>query len=123
MPINSSKNQIQQILGLKTDIDSNNSKTGFYGVEFDSRNIRGGEMFIALPGQNIHGNVFAKKAIENGAALALVEEGNFIDKILEEHLIVKDSLEAFTTISTWWRQEVGLPVAAITGSVGKTTVK
>ena len=43
-----------------------------YRVTTDSRTIKGGEMFFALRGDNFDGNTFALKALESGAAWAVV---------------------------------------------------
>ncbi len=45
-----------------------------YRVTTDSRTITGGEMFFALRGENFDGNAFALKALEDGAAWAVVSE-------------------------------------------------
>ncbi|MBO7366394.1 MAG: UDP-N-acetylmuramoyl-tripeptide--D-alanyl-D-alanine ligase, partial [Bacteroidales bacterium] len=44
-------------------------------VTTDSRAIKGGEMFFALKGENFDGNAYALKALEAGAAYAVVNEG------------------------------------------------
>lgn len=100
------------------------------GLEFDSRSIRGGELFIALKGEVAHGHSFVSKAHERGAALFLVEDREEAlnlsganspepGRIIE----VSDTLEAFWKLAKWWRNELGLPLIAVTGSVGKTFTK
>lgn len=100
------------------------------GVEFDSREIKGGELFVALPGEVTHGNRFVERAFASGAALCLVEDGDthsldtsIREKYLERVISVKDSLEAFSIIANWWRMKLNTPIIGVTGSVGKTTVK
>lgn len=97
----------------------------FCGVEFDSREIKGGELFIALKGENAHGHDFLDEAFRRGAALALVEDDQAALRQAEPQrcVVVGDTLAAFHTLANWWRMQTGLPVLAITGSVGKTTVK
>src|SRR5262249_37694389 len=95
----------------------------FSGVEFDSRNIRGGELFVALPGETHHGHEFVPQALERGAALALVEDAAVGSDEPERILAVPDTLEAFQRLAHWWRSELDIPIVAVTGSVGKTTTK
>ncbi len=97
------------------------------GVAFDSREVQGGELFIALPGENTHGHEFVRSAFERGAALALVEKQSlFSDLGAQEKsriIEVPATLDAFHLIAGSWRRELSFPVLGITGSVGKTTVK
>jgi UDP-N-acetylmuramoyl-tripeptide--D-alanyl-D-alanine ligase len=102
----------------------------FTGVEFDSREIKGGELFVALPGEVTHGNQFVEQAFRNGASVCLVEVGNapLIDsgvriEYFERMISVTDSLEAFSIIANWWRNRLNTPIIGVTGSIGKTTVK
>lgn len=100
-------------------------KTSFNGVEFDSRNIKGGELFVALQGESVHGHVFVPQALERGAALCLIEDSRVKKQVNEPErlIVVKDSLQSFWSLASHWRQELTLPVLGITGSVGKTTIK
>lgn len=95
------------------------------GVEFDSRAVHGGELFVALAGEASHGHNFVARAFERGAALAMVESADLVKQVSEPSrlIVVPDSLSAFWQLGAWWRQRLGMPVAAVTGSVGKTTVK
>jgi UDP-N-acetylmuramoyl-tripeptide--D-alanyl-D-alanine ligase len=94
------------------------------GVEFDSRKIKGGEIFIALPGETTHGNEFVLSALDRGANLCLIEAREQ-DKFEEQDrlIVVNDSLEAFSTVARWWRAKLNTPTIAVTGSVGKTSLK
>jgi len=96
--------------------------TTFTGIAFDSRAVRGGELFIALKGDSDDGHRFVADALARGAALALVERE--VPEIDPRLLLFSDnSLKAFQDIANWWRLCCGTPVVAITGSVGKTTIK
>ncbi len=105
------------------------SRFNFEGVEFDSRSIKGGELFVALRGEKEHGHAFVQQAFSRGASLCLVEksyltEFEISDPELKSRLIfVQDTLEALWKLAAWWRIYLGVPVLAVTGSVGKTTVK
>ncbi len=96
------------------------------GVVHDSREIRGGELFIALKGEQANGAQYVNGAYERGAALAIVASDS-IDVVREDIrpyvVAVEDPLAAYWRLAQWWRQEVGIPLIAVTGSVGKTTVK
>jgi len=95
----------------------------FQGVEFDSRQIQGGELFVALPGQKTRGELFVDEAFKRGAALALVADEKLVAGEPARIVLVKDSLQALWKLANWWRRELKVPLVGITGSVGKTTVK
>lgn len=96
-----------------------------YKVTTDSRAIQGGEMFFALRGENFDGNAFAAKALEAGAAWAVVNE----DAALPEDgrfIRVADPFTALRDLAIWHRTHVRegkLPVIGLTGTNGKTTTK
>ncbi|MBQ9967117.1 MAG: UDP-N-acetylmuramoyl-tripeptide--D-alanyl-D-alanine ligase [Oscillospiraceae bacterium] len=89
-------------------------------IQQDSRDIRHGDLFVALAGEHFDGHNFVKQAAETGAAAALVghETGNGIPEI-----VVKDTLIAYGDIARKYLGSLRIPVVAITGSVGKTTTK
>lgn len=105
--------------------NGSSEKLSFSGVEFDSRQIKGGELFVALKGEKAHGHEYLAEAYRRGAALFLVEDPALKESFAEPQrlIIVDDTLKAFSVLASWWRHELNLPVLAITGSVGKTTVK
>ena len=95
-------------------------------VTTDSRSIAGGEVFFALRGENFDGNDYAVKALEAGAAWAVVNED--ADLPQDERLIrVKDPFTALQELAIRHRNSVGgarrLPVIGLTGTNGKTTTK
>ena len=92
------------------------------GVTTDTRTVQPGELFVALSGENFDGHHFAQHAIREGAIAAVVRKGALSNATFP-CLEVDDTLEAYQAIGRWWRQQLGLPVVAITGSVGKTTTK
>lgn len=103
----------------------------------DSRKISGGELFFALKGENFDGNEFADKALETGAAYAVVNAdasvcaraNDFPDGNGGSRLIsVNDTLVALQDLARWHREHVlgedkHLTVIGITGTNGKTTTK
>ena len=124
MPVSSSSLHISSIIDgvLLEDCGEN---IVFEGLEFDSREIQGGELFIALPGEKSHGNNFIEIALQRGAALIIADRNFPLPNINEKNRVIlaNNTLEAFWKIAAWWRDEINLPTFAVTGSVGKTTVK
>jgi UDP-N-acetylmuramoyl-tripeptide--D-alanyl-D-alanine ligase len=94
----------------------------FSGVSTDSRVIAPGDLFVALKGANFDGHDYVPQAIGRGAAAALVARRvGFAAEIPQ--VVVKDTLAALGRLGAAWRERFALPVVAITGSNGKTTVK
>lgn len=94
--------------------------TGFSGVSTDSRAVRDKELFVALRGPRHDGHAHVAEAARRGAAAAVVE------RTLEAGLpllVVEDSLASLGAMAAGWRRQFELPVIAVTGSYGKTTVK
>ena len=92
----------------------------FTSVGADSRNIRQDQLFVALKGENFDGHSFANQAIAEGAAGVLV-----VDDTLNvgPALVVQDTYQGLGELAAYWRRKFTMPLAAITGSNGKTTVK
>lgn len=91
------------------------------GIEFDSRKIEVGNLFVPLPGVR-DGHQFAKSAKEKGAAATFwaktqAERPDF------PYLEVEDPTVAFQQLAAYYRQKLNPIVVAITGSNGKTTTK
>jgi UDP-N-acetylmuramoyl-tripeptide--D-alanyl-D-alanine ligase len=90
------------------------------GVAIDSRKARPGDLFVALPGERVDGHDFLPAAIASGARAALVRRGQGADVPL---LIVPDTLVALQRLARIERSEAAYRLAAVTGSIGKTTTK
>ncbi|MDE2007199.1 MAG: UDP-N-acetylmuramoyl-tripeptide--D-alanyl-D-alanine ligase, partial [Rhodospirillales bacterium] len=89
------------------------------GVAIDTRGIAPGELFVALRGEHRDGHAFIAEALAAGAAGAMAERGE-PDLPL---LLVGDTLAGLTALGAAGRARFAGKVAAITGSVGKTTTK
>jgi UDP-N-acetylmuramoyl-tripeptide--D-alanyl-D-alanine ligase len=89
-------------------------------VGTDSRAIANEQLFVAIKGEHFDGNTFAPEAIKLGAAAVLVSDANLK---ISPAILVKDTRLALGELAHYWRQKFDLPVVAITGSNGKTTVK
>ncbi|MEL7250266.1 MAG: UDP-N-acetylmuramoyl-tripeptide--D-alanyl-D-alanine ligase [Bacteroidota bacterium] len=87
----------------------------------DTRKLRAGDLFVALKGANFDGNAFAARALEQGAAFAVVDNPEVVEG--ERFLLVQDGLQALQNLATAYRRTFDIPFLAITGSNGKTTTK
>lgn len=92
------------------------------GVSIDTRTIRPGEVFIALPGKNVNANTFAQTAIEKGANAALVFEKDY-ENFHQNIFYVTDTLVFLQQLARYHRKQLTIPIIALTGSNGKTTSK
>ncbi|MBL7722224.1 MAG: UDP-N-acetylmuramoyl-tripeptide--D-alanyl-D-alanine ligase [Chitinophagaceae bacterium] len=90
-------------------------------VQTDTRKLKPGDIFFALKGDNFNGNSFAKKAIDAGAAYAVIDEKEF--EIHGKTILVEDALTTLQQLANYHRGQLNIPFLAITGSNGKTTTK
>lgn len=102
--------------------------------ERDSRQVKDGQVYIAIKGERFDGNEFVESAIKNGAKTCLVS-ADVIEKIKDEEVLnkiknnevniirVEGVVKAIQQIATYKRSLYNIPVVAITGSVGKTSTK
>lgn len=90
------------------------------GVSIDSRTVKEGELFFALKGPTFNGNMYAAKAIEEGAVMAVIDDPAYQT---EGAILVDDTLEELQKLASGVRAEVTAKVIAITGSNGKTTTR
>lgn len=88
------------------------------GVTFDSREIIGGELFIALRGEETDGHRFVDMARKRGAAGYLVSEA-----VEGAHVRVADTTAALEALGKAARSRSAARIIGVTGSVGKTGVK
>ncbi len=96
----------------------------FSSVSSDSRCIAAGDLFIALQGENFDGSEFVSAAVRDGAVAALVNAASYHGAELPcPVLLVEDTRLALGSLAAYWRTQFTLPVVALTGSNGKTTVK
>ena len=90
-------------------------------ISTDTRAIIPGSVFFSLKGPSFNGNAFAEKALELGAAYAVVDEPEFQKN--DRCLLVGDGLIALQQLANYHRHQLTIPVLAVTGSNGKTTTK
>ncbi len=91
------------------------------GVSTDSRHIEAGNLFVALKGENFDGNVFVDAVAAQGAAAAIVSKPTPSAGLPQ--IVVSDTTDALGKLAQCWRSRFAIPMLALTGSNGKTTVK
>ncbi len=90
-------------------------------VTTDSRRTPQDSLFFALKGELFDGNQYAASALEQGCALAVVDDPAVVRD--ERYLLVEDVLTALQQLAALHRSRLGTPVIGITGTNGKTTTK
>jgi UDP-N-acetylmuramoyl-tripeptide--D-alanyl-D-alanine ligase len=93
----------------------------FRGCSTDTRTLTEGSLFIALRGENYDGHDFVDDAFKQGAVAALVESE--VSDTEHPLIVVDNSKWAMGDLASAWRSNFTLPVIAVTGSNGKSTVK
>lgn len=94
----------------------------FSSVNTDSRKIQAGDLFIALRGERFDGAEYVAQSLQSGAVAAVVNKGSYQDTE-SSLLVVADTRIALGKLAAFWRERFDIPLVAITGSNGKTTVK
>jgi len=92
----------------------------FGPISIDSRNLYPGALFVAIKGTHFDGNDYVADAHSRGAVGALVSRRAGVPI---PQLAVDDTRIAFGQMARAWRESAPVPVVAVTGSNGKTTVK
>jgi UDP-N-acetylmuramoyl-tripeptide--D-alanyl-D-alanine ligase len=92
-------------------------------VSIDSRDIEPEALFVAIKGDSHDGHDFVGKALEQGAAAALVSEAFHARQGGERLIVVPDPLEALRKLAEAARARSRALIVAVTGSAGKTTSK
>jgi UDP-N-acetylmuramoyl-tripeptide--D-alanyl-D-alanine ligase len=118
-------NMIQMTLGelsaiFGTEVKEEDAQKTFEGLSIDTRTLQSGNLFAAIPGTRVDGHDFIDEAYSHGAKVALVTRQ--INSALPQ-IKVKDIAIALGELSTIWRSQFNIPIVAVTGSNGKTTLK
>lgn len=100
----------------------------FTTVSSDTRKLTHGDLFIALRGEHFDGYEFIAQAAQSGAVAALVNRDSYEAQDIKGDpllplLLVEDSRIALGKLAAYWRDQFAIPLVAVTGSNGKTTVK
>ena len=88
------------------------------GFALDSREVKPGDLFLAIKGANVDGHDFVSQALSNGAVATLAER-----EVDGPHILVPNLVDALAKMALHFRSTFVGPVIGITGSVGKTTTK
>ena len=99
---------------------STTAKTAFTGLSIDSRTLSPGNLFIAIIGETTDGHNYLAEVAAKGAAAVVVSRA--VETTLPQ-ILVKDTTAALGQIGAAWRKQFNLPIIAVTGSNGKTTLK
>ena len=89
-------------------------------VHSDTRSLQPGDLFVALKGDTFDANTLLAQAQASGAVAALCHPGYALPGL--PCIEVEDTLTALGTLAAGWRAQFHLPLVAVTGSNGKTTV-
>jgi UDP-N-acetylmuramoyl-tripeptide--D-alanyl-D-alanine ligase len=99
--------------------------TGFNRVHTDTRTLQPGDLFVALRGERFDATDFLAQAKVQGAVAVICQGEQAAEKMAQAGLpgwVVPDAKQALAQLATQWRAQFTLPLIAVTGSNGKTTV-
>lgn len=125
-----SVNELLQVTGAQ--LIAGSPEHAVTGCVIDSREVKPGALFVAFPGEHVDGNTYVAKALQAGAACAVVTRKPNQDALdiarrggcAIVHAANGDPEEFMLRLATWWRnQHPDWLVCGVTGSVGKTTTK
>ena len=116
---------LQQVLGWISSAGHPSTLVGDGHVQIkrvhtDTRSLQAGDLFVALKGERFDANDFLAQAITMGAVAAIAHHGLAVAGL--PGLEVNDSKQALGQLAAGWRSQFELPLIAVTGSNGKTTV-
>ena len=130
--------QLQELWGQPATgplaVDQAELKLAPQAICTDSRQLRGGDLFLPLIGERFDGHGFLAAALKAGAAaltaqaghLAPASQASVLAAAAAAHVplwLVPDTLQAYQDLAGLWRLQLAAPVVAVTGSAGKTTTR
>lgn len=92
----------------------------FSRISINTRTLEAGDLFVAIKGENFDAHEYIEQAEEKGACGLVVEH---ICSSTLPQIVVENTRLALGDIASLWSSAFSLPIVAITGSCGKTTVK
>jgi len=93
------------------------------GISIDSRSLGVGDAFFAIRGERLDGHGFLRDAVGRGAACLVIHSVPDDLPPGVPVVLVDETTKALGRLAAWHRQRFSIPVAAVTGSNGKTTTK
>lgn len=125
-----SVSQIARAIGARVACRAEDSRLDLVtvrGISTDSRAVRSGDAFYAIKGGRFDGKDFLMDALSRGACCAVISEEDESRPPAAARgpalLAVPDTIRALGDLASWYMRYIGVKVAAITGSCGKTTTK
>lgn len=95
--------------------------TAITSVERDSRCVKPGALFLAIPGERVDGHDFIQTAYQKGAVCTLCEKTPSSTE--KPFILVPSTLEAVKKVAKAYREKFDIPIVGVSGSVGKTSTK
>ena len=91
----------------------------------DTRTILEGDIYVGIKGEVYDGNTFYKEAFNKGAIACILDNKEVIKNVKDNEtiILVEDTIKALAELAKYKRSMYNIPVIAVTGSVGKTSVK
>ena len=121
--------QIRDCTGAEVIVAPLDLRSLATGISWDSRMVKPGDVYLALPGEHVDGHSFVTDALSNGAVCVLVMQTLSRDTLLVAREMgaavfeVADTAHALVDMADFWRTQLRGRVIALTGSAGKTTTK
>jgi len=114
--------QIEKALRLSQKINHS-----IKGISINSKTLKKNNIFLPLKGKNHDGHKFISEAFKRGASLSLANIKGYkkfkLQKFKKKIILVKNLLSSLHQLASYSRKEIKGKVVAVTGSVGKTSVK
>lgn len=121
--------QIAQYTGGNFLIEPIDGSEILTGITWDSRTVKPGDLYVALPGERVDGHKFVEDAMRAGARGVLVTESPdsqacvYANELGAAIIEVPNTFHAIEDLARAWRDFITGKVIAVTGSTGKTTTK
>ena len=118
--------QVKDILNIcNGTLFCGNRNTKCINFTNDTRTLNKGDVFIGIKGDTFNGNSFYKEAIKKGASVCILDDKSVLTNKYKKHtiILVDNSIKAIQELAKYKRSLYNIPVIAVTGSVGKTSVK
>lgn len=120
--------EIANLLGAAHRLDSVIAEAVPAGFAIDSRTVKPGEIFVAIPGERVDGHQFVQEVLDQGALAALTVHHRLpfaknLDAYKSRLMFVTDTAMAFQQMAQKILSAWNNPIVAVTASAGKTTMK
>lgn len=104
-------------------LELNGNDQDISNLTIDSRNVKNGDLFVAITGKRYDGHDYIHESIKKGAVAILCSDKFDSSNINVSHIICKNTLDSLGIIASCYKKFIGSPFTiGITGTNGKTTV-